>query len=75
MNKISEAIADKFSIFLKRVTTFVAGFVVGFIKGWQLTLVVMAISPLIGVGAALMGRVRTIIVLIANDIDFQYGNG
>jgi len=56
VNKISEAIADKFSIFIKRVTTFVAGFVVGFIKGWQLTLVVMAISPLIGVGAALMGR-------------------
>ncbi|XP_078483375.1 bile salt export pump-like isoform X2 [Ciona intestinalis] len=56
VNKISDAIADKFSVFIQRLTTFVGGFVVGFVNGWQLTLVIMAISPLLGVGAALMGR-------------------
>ena len=57
MNKISDAIADKFSVFIQRLTTFVGGFVVGFVNGWELTLVIMAISPLLGIGAALMGRV------------------
>uniref|UniRef100_F6W9Y9 Uncharacterized protein n=1 Tax=Ciona intestinalis TaxID=7719 RepID=F6W9Y9_CIOIN len=56
VNKISDAIADKFSVFIQRLTTFVGGFIVGFVNGWQLTLVIMAISPLLGVGAALMGR-------------------
>uniref|UniRef100_H2YAP8 Uncharacterized protein n=1 Tax=Ciona savignyi TaxID=51511 RepID=H2YAP8_CIOSA len=56
VNKISDAIADKFSVFIQRLTTFVGGFVVGFVNGWQLTLVIMAISPLLGLGAALMGR-------------------
>ena len=59
VNKISEAIADKFSVFVQRLTTFVGGFVVGFINSWELTLVIMAISPLLGVGAALMGRVSS----------------
>ncbi|CAK8671951.1 unnamed protein product [Clavelina lepadiformis] len=56
VNKISDAIADKFSVFIQRLTTFVGGFVVGFVNGWELTLVIMAISPLLGIGAALMGR-------------------
>jgi len=56
VNKISEAIADKFSVFVQRLATFIGGFVVGFINGWQLTLVILAISPLLGVGAALMGK-------------------
>ena len=60
VNKISEAIADKFSVFIQRVTTFVGGFIVGFLNSWELTLVIMAISPLLGVGAALMGRVSPI---------------
>ena len=57
MNKITDAIADKFSVFIQRLSTFIGGFIVGFINGWQLTLVILGISPLLGVGAALMGRV------------------
>ncbi|XP_063067575.1 bile salt export pump [Engraulis encrasicolus] len=54
INKINDAIADQVSIFIQRFTTFVCGFGMGFVKGWKLTLVIIAVSPLIGVGAALM---------------------
>uniref|UniRef100_A0A672ZUJ9 Bile salt export pump n=1 Tax=Sphaeramia orbicularis TaxID=375764 RepID=A0A672ZUJ9_9TELE len=54
INKINDAIADQVAIFMQRFTTFVCGFCVGFFKGWKLTLVIVAVSPLIGVGAGLM---------------------
>nr|ALU63321.1 ATP-binding cassette sub-family B member 11b [Oryzias melastigma] len=54
INKINNAIADQVSIFIERISTFIFGFMVGFIGGWKLTLVVVAVSPLIGLGAGLM---------------------
>ncbi|XP_017163834.1 bile salt export pump isoform X2 [Poecilia reticulata] len=54
INKINDAIADQVAIFVQRFTTFVCGFCIGFVKGWKLTLVIIAVSPLIGVGAGLM---------------------
>ncbi|XP_054471765.1 bile salt export pump [Anoplopoma fimbria] len=54
INKINNAIADQVSIFIERLSTFVFGFMVGFIGGWKLTLVVIAVSPLIGIAAGLM---------------------
>ncbi|KAM9830301.1 bile salt export pump-like [Syngnathus typhle] len=54
INKINDAIADQVAIFMQRFTTFVCGFCIGFVKGWKLTLVIVAASPLIGVGAGLM---------------------
>nr|XP_057907080.1 bile salt export pump-like [Doryrhamphus excisus] len=54
INKINDAIADQVAIFMQRFTTFVCGFCLGFVKGWKLTLVIMAASPLLGVGAGLM---------------------
>uniref|UniRef100_A0A8D2NGJ8 Bile salt export pump n=1 Tax=Zonotrichia albicollis TaxID=44394 RepID=A0A8D2NGJ8_ZONAL len=52
VNKINEAIADQVAIFIQRITTFVGGFLLGFVSGWKLTLVIIAVSPLLGVGAA-----------------------
>uniref|UniRef100_A0A8C6KQ34 ATP binding cassette subfamily B member 11 n=1 Tax=Nothobranchius furzeri TaxID=105023 RepID=A0A8C6KQ34_NOTFU len=52
INKINDAIADQVAIFVQRFTTFVCGFSIGFVKGWKLTLVIIAASPLIGVGAS-----------------------
>ncbi|XP_042282782.1 bile salt export pump isoform X1 [Thunnus maccoyii] len=54
INKINSAIADQVSIFIERLSTFVFGFMVGFMGGWKLTLVVIAVSPLIGMAAGLM---------------------
>uniref|UniRef100_A0A8V1A6Q6 Bile salt export pump n=1 Tax=Gallus gallus TaxID=9031 RepID=A0A8V1A6Q6_CHICK len=56
VNKINEAIADQVAIFIQRLTTFVCGFLLGFISGWKLTLVIIAVSPLIGVGAAAVAK-------------------
>lgn len=58
INKINDAIADQVAIFLQRFTTFVCGFCIGFVKGWKLTLVIVAASPLIGIGAGFMALVR-----------------
>ncbi|XP_041921125.1 bile salt export pump isoform X1 [Alosa sapidissima] len=54
INKINNAIADQVSIFIERISTFIFGFTVGFIGGWKLTLVVLSVSPLVGLGAGLM---------------------
>ncbi|XP_040295452.1 bile salt export pump [Bufo bufo] len=54
INKINNAIADQVAIFIERISTFVFGFLIGFIGNWKLTLVIVAVSPLIGLGAALM---------------------
>uniref|UniRef100_A0A668AU52 ATP-binding cassette, sub-family B (MDR/TAP), member 11a n=1 Tax=Myripristis murdjan TaxID=586833 RepID=A0A668AU52_9TELE len=54
INKINDAIADQMSIFIERISAFVFGFMVGFIGGWKLTMVVIAVSPLIGIAAGLM---------------------
>lgn len=58
INKINDAIADQVGIFIQRFTTFVCGFLMGFARGWKLTLVIISVSPLIGIGAGLMALVR-----------------
>ncbi|XP_014716024.2 bile salt export pump isoform X1 [Equus asinus] len=55
VNKINDAIADQMAIFIQRMTTSVCGFLLGFYQGWKLTLVIISVSPLIGIGAAIIG--------------------
>lgn len=54
INKINDAIGDQVGIFIQRFTTFVCGFLMGFVRGWKLTLVIISVSPLIGLGAGFM---------------------
>ncbi|XP_056145780.1 bile salt export pump [Lampris incognitus] len=54
INKINGAIANQMPVFIEKISTFIFGFTVGFIGGWKLTVVVIAVSPLIGLGAGLM---------------------
>ncbi|KAG0199551.1 Multidrug resistance protein 1 [Mortierella sp. GBA30] len=53
---IFDGLADKVGLCLSNFTTFIAGFVIGFWKGWKLSLVLMASVPLIGVTAAFMAK-------------------
>uniref|UniRef100_A0A8C2I501 Bile salt export pump n=1 Tax=Cyprinus carpio TaxID=7962 RepID=A0A8C2I501_CYPCA len=55
INMINDAIADQVGIFIQRFTTFVCGFLMGFARGWKLTLVIISVSPLIGFVAKLTG--------------------
>uniref|UniRef100_A0AAY4AHF9 ATP-binding cassette, sub-family B (MDR/TAP), member 4 n=1 Tax=Denticeps clupeoides TaxID=299321 RepID=A0AAY4AHF9_9TELE len=57
--KINEGIGDKLGMFIQSVTTFLTGFIIGFVKGWKLTLVILAVSPLLGVSAAIITKVMT----------------
>ncbi|RXM97403.1 Multidrug resistance protein 1 [Acipenser ruthenus] len=59
ISKINEGIGDKIALLIQSVATFLAGFVVGFIEGWKLTLVILAISPVLGVAAALFSKILT----------------
>lgn len=42
---------------IQNLTTFIVGIIIGFAKGWKLTLVILAVSPLLGVSAAVIGKV------------------
>ena len=55
--KIQEGIGDKVGMIIQSVTTFVSSFIIGFIKGWKLTLVILAVSPALGISAALFSKV------------------
>ncbi|XP_036041396.1 bile salt export pump isoform X2 [Onychomys torridus] len=55
VNKINEAIADQMALFIQRAVTAICGFLVGLFRGWKLTLVIFSVSPLIGIGAAIIG--------------------
>ncbi|XP_023574872.1 bile salt export pump isoform X2 [Octodon degus] len=55
INKINEAIADQLAIFIQRLTSAICGFLLGFYRGWKLTLVIISVSPLIGIGAGIIG--------------------
>ncbi|OLY83004.1 Multidrug resistance protein 1A [Smittium mucronatum] len=44
---IQDGTGPKLSLFLQLSTTFVSSFVIGFIKGWKMALVVMSIIPLL----------------------------
>ncbi|XP_004375601.1 bile salt export pump isoform X2 [Trichechus manatus latirostris] len=55
INKINDALADQITLFIKYMTTCMCGILMGFFRGWKLTLVIISISPLIGFGTALIG--------------------
>lgn len=56
VSKINEGIGDKIGFLIQSETTFLTGFIVGFIRGWKLTLVILAVSPVLGLSAALWAK-------------------
>ncbi|KAM3873324.1 ATP-dependent translocase ABCB1 [Diretmus argenteus] len=57
--KIQEGIGDKAGMLIQSFTTFITSFVIGFIKGWKLTLVILAVSPILGISAGFFAKVMT----------------
>ncbi|XP_008297780.1 ATP-dependent translocase ABCB1 [Stegastes partitus] len=57
--KIQEGIGDKTGMLIQGFTTFIVSFIIGFTKGWKLTLVILAVSPALGFSAALFSKVLT----------------
>ncbi|XP_015281625.1 PREDICTED: ATP-binding cassette sub-family B member 5 [Gekko japonicus] len=52
INTIQEGIGDKISLIVQFSSTFVAGIIIGFVHGWKLTLVILAVSPLLVLSGA-----------------------
>lgn len=50
---IQEAIGEKLATGIQFFATFVGGFVVGFVRGWKLTLVMAATTPLVAVSGGM----------------------
>ncbi|KAM6152565.1 ATP-dependent translocase ABCB1 [Erethizon dorsatum] len=57
VSKINEGIGDKIGMFFQSVATFLAGFIIGFTRGWKLTLVILAVSPVLGLSAAICAKI------------------
>ncbi|XP_062322018.1 ATP-binding cassette, sub-family B (MDR/TAP), member 4 isoform X1 [Osmerus eperlanus] len=57
--KINEGIGDKVGMLLQSFTSFFTAFIIGFAKGWKLTLVILAVSPALGISAGLFSKVLT----------------
>ncbi|KAJ3375227.1 Multidrug resistance protein 1 [Allomyces arbusculus] len=54
---IQDGISEKVSMTFQYAATFIAAFVIAFTKGWQLTLVLLAVTPLLGAAGAVMGKI------------------
>ncbi|KAL9555441.1 hypothetical protein MBANPS3_002351 [Mucor bainieri] len=52
---IQEGISEKFGQFVMLLSQFIAGFVVAFIKGWRLAVIMLAVMPLLVVTGGCMG--------------------
>ncbi|ONI23043.1 hypothetical protein PRUPE_2G166500 [Prunus persica] len=51
---IQEAMGEKVGTFIQLIATFVGGFVIAFVKGWLLTLVMLSCIPLVVLSGAVM---------------------
>ncbi|KAH9291620.1 hypothetical protein KI387_043189 [Taxus chinensis] len=54
---IQEAMGEKVGKFIQFITTFLAGIIVAFIKGWKLTLVMLSMIPLLVVSGGSMAMI------------------
>ncbi|CAF4068150.1 unnamed protein product, partial [Rotaria sordida] len=57
VNKVHDGTGDKIGSALQFIASFIAGLILGFIKGWKLTLVILSISPILVVSAAICTRI------------------
>lgn len=58
IEKIHAAIGDNVAIVIQWLTTFFASYVVGFIRDWRLALVLLGVTPILAVVAAIFAKVR-----------------
>ena len=54
---LEQAIGEKVGMFLEQAGLFVTGLTIAFINGWDLTLVMLAVMPVLGVAGAFLFRV------------------
>ncbi|XP_055864045.1 ATP-dependent translocase ABCB1-like isoform X3 [Biomphalaria glabrata] len=56
LERVKEGTGDKSGLALQFLSQFLAGFLMGFIKGWKMTLVLMSLTPILAICAAILGK-------------------
>ncbi|XP_077510416.1 ATP-dependent translocase ABCB1-like isoform X2 [Amblyomma americanum] len=56
MERLREGMGDKVGLFIHYLSTFVTGFATGFVESWELTLVIMSVTPLLAFASAFLGN-------------------
>jgi ABC-type multidrug transport system fused ATPase/permease subunit len=56
VSRIQTAIGYKAGLFVMNISTFVAGYIIAAIRGWQLFLIILSVVPIIAVASAIMGK-------------------
>lgn len=57
VTKIQNGIGDKVAMVIQSVTMFLAGFTIGFVYSWKLTLVILSLTPALVVTGGITGKV------------------
>ena len=55
--KINDGIGEKLGASLQYLSSFVTELIIGFINGWKLTLLILAMSPLLAISGVLYSKV------------------
>lgn len=63
IEKIQSGIGDKVALFLQYISTFVAGFIIGYATNWKLALVVSVMLPILSIMAAIIAKVHSPLVI------------
>lgn len=59
VQKIEDGIGDKVASCAQFLAMFITGFIIGFIYGWRLTLVILAVTPLLALSGAFFAKFTT----------------
>lgn len=59
LNKLQEGIGEKVGMFVFFMTTFLASLINAFVHGWELTLIILSVFPLLGISTGLIAKVTT----------------
>ncbi|XP_076826867.1 LOW QUALITY PROTEIN: ATP-dependent translocase ABCB1-like [Brachyhypopomus gauderio] len=57
INTISDGLGDNICIFVEFISRFLSALIIGFIYGWKLTLVILAVGPLLAASALVWSKV------------------
>lgn len=57
--QFNEAISDKLALAIQQCGAFIGGFTIAFIKGWKMTLVLLAVMPLLAIAGGFMAKMMS----------------
>ena len=58
MEKILSGIGDKLALFVQWIAVFFGGFIIGFVRDWRLTLLLVAFTPFLAISGAVFAKVH-----------------